>query len=263
MAGTFIKYSGGDFKSLRYSTNEWVSLSRIHWRPERQYAFFENTITYRNYLTIYHSAEVDDYRVAETPAMKGVGLSRSFLTVRLQPKKFISFDLSHNYFQSVPTFDPTLLGTGRLDKLLFQGLSGGVRFDLPYRVALYASLGRSNTSTDTRRSLNQMYGVTLGNIWHTGIRADTRFTRFDSSFGSGTYKILILSRQMGEFLRLDAQVGQQNYTSSLTSQNRSIFFTGNGDFAITRHYFVGGGATFYRGQVQNYDQVYFNLGYRF
>jgi len=68
---------------------------------------------------------------------------------------------------------------------------------------------------------------------------------------------------MGESLRLDAQVGQQNYTSSLTAQNRSIFFTGDGDFAITRHYFFGGGATFYRGQVQNYDQVYFNLGYRF
>jgi len=30
-----------------------------------------------------------------------------------------------------------------------------------------------------------MYGVTLGNIWRTGIRADARFTRFNSSFGSG------------------------------------------------------------------------------
>ncbi len=263
MAGTFVNYSGGDFESLRYSTTEGVALSRINWRPERQYAFFENTITYRNYLSIYHSAEVDDYRVAQTPQLKGVGLSRSFLTVRLQPKKFISFDFSHNYFQSAPTFDPALIGTGLLDKLLFQGLSGGVRFDLPYRVSLYASLGRSNTSSDTRRSLNQMYGITLGKIWRTGIRADTRFTRFDSSFGSGTYKILILSRQIGEFLRVDAQVGQQNYASSLTAQDRSVFFTGDGDFAITRHYFLGGGATLYRGQVQNYDQIYFNLGYRF
>jgi hypothetical protein len=263
MAGAFVNYSGGDFQSLRYSTTEGLALSRIHWRPERQYAFFENTITYRNYLSIYHSAEVDDYRVAETPQQKGVGLSRSFLTVRIQPVKFLSFDLSHNYFQNVPTFDPTLIGTGLLDKLLFQGLSGGVRFDLPYRVSLYASLGRSNTSADTRRSLNQMYGVTLGKIWRTGIRADARFTRFDSYFGSGTYKILILSRQLGESLRLDAQVGQQNYTSALTAQNRSIFFTGDGDFAITRHYFFGGGATVYRGQIQNYDQVYFNLGYRF
>ena len=263
LAGTFINYSGGDFQSLRFSTTEGVALSRIHWRPERQYAFFENIITYRNYLSIYHSAEVDDYRVAETPTQKGVGLSRSFLTVRLQPSKFISFDLSHNYFQSVPTFDPTLIGTGLLDKLLFQGLSGGVRFELPYRVSLYGSLGRSNTNTDTRRSLNQMYGVTLGHIWRTGIRADTRFTRFDSSFGKGTYKILILSRQMGEFLRVDAQFGQQNYTSTLTAQNSSYFFTGDCDFAITRHYFLGGGASLYRGKIQNYDQVYFNLGYRF
>ena len=263
MAGTFVNYSGGDFQSFRFSSTTGLALSRINWRPERQFAFFENTILYKTYLSIYHSLEADDYRIAETPQQKGLGVSRSFLTVRIQPKKYLSFDLSHNYFQSVPTFDPRLIGTGLLDKLLFQGLSGGVRFDLPYRVSLYGSLGRSNTSTDTKRSLNQMYGVTLGNIWRTGIRADARFTRFNSSFGSGTYKVLILSRQMGEFLRLDLQAGQQNYTSALTAQNRSLFFTGNADFAITRHYFLGGGATAYRGQIQNYDQIYVNLGYRF
>jgi len=263
MAGSFFNYSGGDYQALRYSSTSGVALSRVNWRPERQFAFFENSIFYKRYLSIYHSLEVDDYRAAQTPGTQGTGVSRSFLTVRIQPVKFLSFDLNHNYFQNVPTFDPRLLGTGLLDKLLFQGLSAGFRLNLPYRVDLYASLGRSTNTGDVRRSLNQMYGVTLGTIWRTGVRADARFSRFDSSFGRGTYQVLILSRQMGEFLRLDLQAGQQNYTSTLTSQSHSLFFTGDADLAITRHYFLGGGATAYRGQVQNYDQVYINLGYRF
>ena len=32
---------------------------------------------------------------------------------------------------------------------------------------------------------------------------------------------------------------------------------------FTRNYFLGAGLTTYRGQVQNYNQVFLNLGYRF
>ncbi len=263
MAGTFVNYSGGNYQSVRYSATAGVALSRINWRPERQFAFFETSLFYKTFFSIYHNLEADDYRAPQTPTQKGPGLSRSFLTLRIQPKKFLSFDFSHNYFQNVPTFDPRLIGTGLLDKLLFQGLSGGIRLDLPYRVSLYGSLGRSNLSGDVRRSLNEMYGVALGTIWRTGVRADARISRFDSSFGSGTYRALMLSRQMGETLRLDLQVGQQSYASTLAARNRSVFLNGNVDYAITRHYFLGGGATTYRGQVQNYDQIYINLGYRF
>jgi hypothetical protein len=263
MVGTFINYAGGSFQSVRYSSTTGVAMSRINWRPERQYAFFENSVFYKNYLSIYHSLEVDDYRTPQTPSQKGPGVSRSFLTLRIQPVKYLSFDFNHNYFQTVPTFDPRLVGTGLLDKLLFQGLSAGVRVELPYRVSLYTELGRSSASGDAKRSLNQMYGVTLGKIWRTGIRADARFSRFDSSFGSGTYRVLILSRQMGEMLRLDLQVGQQNYVSTLAAPDKSFFVTGDVDYSISRHYFLGGGVTTYQGKVQNYDQVYFNMGYRF
>jgi len=78
MAGTFVNYSGGDFQSFRFSSTTGLALSRINWRPERQFAFFENTILYKTYLSIYHSLEADDYRIAETPQQKGLGVSRSF-----------------------------------------------------------------------------------------------------------------------------------------------------------------------------------------
>ena len=263
MAGLFVNYSGGSFEDWRYTSTEGLAMSRINWHPERQFVFFENGIFYKNFLAIYHSLEADDYRAAQTPQQQGVGVSRSFLTARVQPLKYLTFELSHNYFQNIPTFDPRLVGTGLLDKLLFQGLSGGVRVDLPHRLSIYTDVGRSSNSGDAKRSLNQMYGVTLGEIWRTGIRADARYSKFDSSFGNGTYKVLILSRQMGETLRLDLQVGQQRYVSTLAAADQSFFVTGDIDYAITRHYFLGGGVTTYHGQVQNYDQVYFNLGYRF
>ena len=42
-----------------------------------------------------------------------------------------SVDVNNNYFRGVPTFDERLIGTGLLDKMLFQGWSGGFRLELP------------------------------------------------------------------------------------------------------------------------------------
>jgi hypothetical protein len=35
------------------------------------------------------------------------------------------------------------------------------------------------------------------------------------------------------------------------------------DWSFSAHYFLGGGLTVYRGGSQNYDQIYFTLGWRF
>jgi hypothetical protein len=49
----------------------------------------------------------------------------------------------------------------------------------------------------------------------------------------------------------------------LTSQTRARFVNGSLDWTFGAHYFLSGGVTVYRGQTQNYDQVFFTLGYRF
>ena len=275
LAGTFLNYAGGSFESFRHTSTFGIALNRVDWHPDRQFGFFENNFSYKRYLSVYHNLEADllPNSIASagsttpgnsgTPASGGFTLSRSYLTVRFQPHKFISFDVSDNYFRNIPTFDTRLLGTGLLDKYLFQGISGGIRAELPYHFSVYSSLGRSSNTGDTRPSLNEMFGVTLSQVWKTGIRADFRYSRFDSSFGKGVYRSLDFSRTLGEKLGFDIQLGQQNFMSSFTSESRARFINSSLNWSLSKHYFLGLGATAYRGHTQSYNQWFLNFGYRF
>jgi hypothetical protein len=269
MAGGFVNFEGGSFESFRYSTTAGLALTRVNWHPDRQFAFFETGIFYKQFLAIYHNLEADLLRNDIPPdnldgwQSSGPVLSRNYLTVRVQPHRIISFDISENYFRNIPTFDFRLVSTGLLDRFLFQGLSGSCRLELPYRIGLYAGLGRSNRQGDSRNSWNQMYGITFGKIWRTGIRADARYSKFDSAFGSGSYRSLFFTREIGESIRIEVQAGQQTLVSSMTSEDFAWWLTANFDWFLGLHYFLGGGYTIYRGRVQDYDQWFVNLGYRF
>ena len=132
IAGTFVSFEHGAFDSMKFISTAGAAVTRNHWRPERQFLFFENTILLNTRLSIYHNLEVD--RLAKSLVADGRNsprLARSFLTIRYQLVKRLSVDLSHNYFRDVPTFDTRLIGTGLLDKFLFQGFSGGFRLELP------------------------------------------------------------------------------------------------------------------------------------
>jgi hypothetical protein len=263
IAGAFTSYEDGSYESVHYTGTAGLAFTRVLSRPERQFAFFENVISYQRSVTLYHTIEVDNYRPSLIADGKGVGVSRSFLTLRLQPARILSIDVSHNYFRNTPTFDPRLVGTGLLDKLLFQGLSAGFRLDLPLSLTVSSSLGKSDRSGDAKSSWNQMYGLTVRRIWTTGVRADLRYSKFDSAFGRGSYRSILFSRQLGEDLRFDLQAGDQNYSSALTRQSRARYVNASFDWNLAAHYVLGGGYTIYRGQVQSYDQLYINLGYRF
>jgi len=263
LVGAFVNYTGGSFESLHATSTAGVAVSRIDWRPERQFMFFENGIFYKRYLSVYHNLEADQIKGKFQPGRNEVRVSRSFLTVRVQPVSFLSLDFSHNYFRDIPTFDPRLIGTGLVDNLLFQGGSAGFRLELPLHSTLYASFGRSSRTGDARRSLNQMYGVTKDDVLGTGLRADLRYSKFDSSFGHGTYRSLSLSREISDILRLEVQAGRQNYASPLSNQSRSHFISAVANWFFARRYFLGGGYTVYRSRLQNYDQLYVNLGCRF
>ncbi len=269
LGGGFVNFDGGSFDAFRYTTTVGLALSRVDWHPDRQFGFMENGFFFKHYLSIYHNIEADLLRGTNQnhdesgTTENGPVLSRDYLTVRIQPHRVISFDVSENYFREIPTFDARLVSTGLLDRYLFQGLSGGVRLELPYHLGLYTSLGRSHKSGDEQNSWNQMYGITFGRIWRTGIRADARYSKFDSSFGSGTYRSLMFSRDLGESLRFEVQAGEQQIVSAMTDQNRARWITSNFEWFASLHYFLGSGFTIYRGQIQSYDQWYLNLGYRF
>jgi hypothetical protein len=94
-------------------------------------------------------------------------------------------------------------------------------------------------------------------------RTDLRYSHFTSSFGSGSYESIILSRQFGNNLRFDLLGGLQSLNSTFTTQTRTKYGTASLDYLIKTHYILGAGWTLYHGGTQNYDQTFVSLGYRF
>ncbi len=263
MAGAFVAYEHGSYDTLHYASTAGLAVTRSNWHPERQFLFFENTLILNNRISIYHDLEADRLAPAlTTDGRSDPRLARSFLTVRVQITRALSFDVAHNYFRDVPTFDTRLLGTGLLDQFLFQGFSGGLKWAITPGVAFYGNLGSAKRENDPKAALNYMGGLTLSRL-PIPVHVDLRYTRFNSSFGSGQYQSIMISRQLSERIHFDVEGGVQQLNSSFVSQSRTAYGTANLDYIIARHYILGFGWTLYRGGTQNYDQMFLNFGYRF
>jgi hypothetical protein len=262
IAGTFVNFTGGSFDGFRYTSTMGAGITTVGWQITRPFVFYEGGVFYKRYVSVYDSVQVDNpvgYAPGTTP---GTGVGRSFTTVRFQPQERIEFDANYNYFRDLPTFDPTLLGTGLLDKYLFQGFSAGVRVEPLKQVWLYTTLGSSHRSGDTSNSLNELYGITFGRLpWR--IRADAHYSKFNSSFGNGYYESVSVSRNLSDNFQLQVLAGQQNFSSTFSANDNSRFVTGNLEMNMGMHYFIQGGFTANRGATQDYDQWLMTFGYRF
>ncbi len=264
IGGSFVNFEGGSYDDLHYTSTAGFALSLLKWQLDRPYVFFENGLAWRKFLSIYHSLIVDWPQGVSTDGITpGGGISRSYLTVHIEPKDWVSFDIFHNYFRDVPTAATALVGTGLVDKLLYQGVNGSVRVKPARNFSVYTTIGRSDATGDTHRSLNQMFGITWNEIWRTGIRADIHYSKFDSDFARGNYKTLSLSRHLTNRMMWDAQVGSQDLNSPFTLNQRSTFVNTSIDTNFTRRTFLQSGYTLERGSTLNYRQWYLSLGYRF
>jgi hypothetical protein len=263
IGGWFFNVHGGSYESFHYSSTSGVGLNLIGWSVNRPFLFTENDFSFKRYLSIYHSMQVD--RPTANPGMPAVnvGLGQSLLTVRVQVHPRVALDLTDTYFRDVPTYDPTLVGTGLLDKYLFQGLNGGARIQFPEHITGYFSVGRSNDSSDPKSSLNTLYGLTMSNIWKTGLVADVRYSKFDSAFAAGTYRSVSISRDLGERLRLNLQGGSYAYNSTLAADSNSIFVNAMFDTNLGSRYFLQSEFTAQRGGTMAYNQWTTTLGLRF
>jgi hypothetical protein len=261
IGGTFINFEGGEYNGLHYSSTTGAGVSLVNWAIDRPFVFLEDSISYKRYIGIYESAQLDSPRGNSVTPAPGPGLGRNFFTFRVNPHPRVELDLNYNYFRDIPTFDPTLVGTGLLDKYLFQGLSAGARVEVMKQVFVSANLGRSTGSGDAKTSLNEMYGLTFGRLPFR-LRADAHYARFNSSFGTGSYESVSVSRQISENLRLEILAGQQNLNSTLSTNHQSRFFSGTVEKSLGPHYYLQGNFTVNRGQL-SYDQWMFSLGYRF
>jgi hypothetical protein len=262
ISGAFINFEGGPYDGFHYSSTAGAGVSMVNWAVDRPFVFFEDSLSYRRDIAIYESAQLDNPKGNSTTPSPGAGLGRNFFTLRVNPHPRLELDFNYNYFRDVPTFDPTLVGTTLLDKFLFQGFSAGGRVEVWKQVWLSTNLGRSNRTGDSKASLNEMFGVTVGRLPWVKLRADAHYAKFNSSFGAGSYESFSLSRQMSDRLRLEVLAGQQNFASTVTANNRARFLTGTVETTLGPHYYLQGSFTTNRGNL-SYDQFMFSLGYRF
>jgi hypothetical protein len=263
IGGFFFNLHGGSYETFHYSSTAGAGVNMLKWTINRPFLFTENDFSFKHYFSLFHSMQIDRPTAnPNTPAV-GTGLGQSLLSLRIQVHPRVIADLSHTYFRDVPTYDPTLVGTGLLDKYLFQGLSGGARIQFPKHITGYFSLGQSSDSSDPKSSLNTLFGVTMSNIWKTGLQADVRYSKFDSTFASGNYRSVSLTRDLGERLRLDLEGGTYVYNSSLAANSNSYFINFLFDTNLGSRYFLQSGFTTQRGGTINYNQWTSTLGYRF
>jgi hypothetical protein len=265
IAGTFVNFETGDFDHTRIYSTAGIALTSIQWKVARQFAFFENNFSWKRYVSFYSSLQADAARVS--PLVNGgsnpTGISQSYSSLHFQPFRRVGFGVNHNYFRSLPTYDPRLLGTGLLDQYLFQGFSGDVRVELVRHITVYSSLGKSKATTDKKNSLNQAFGITVPNIWKTGLLADAHYSKFDSSFGSGKYTSVSLSKSISDTFHVQLLGGHQTFNSTLTSNNHSNFVNAVADWNVGPRYFLEGNFGWYRGTSMNYQQWSTVFGYRF
>lgn len=262
IGGAFINFEGGEFNGFHYSSTSGAGESLVSWQVDRPFVFFEDSLSYKRGIAIYESAQLDNPQGNSITPSPGPGLGRNFFTLRVNPHQRLELDFNYNYFRDIPTFDSNLLGTGLLDKYLFQGFSAGGRVQVWNQVWVSTNLGRSNGTGDAKSSLNEMYGITLGRIPGLNLRADAHYAKFNGSFGSGAYESFSLSRQMNDRLRLELLLGQQTFNSTLTTSTRARFVTGTVDTTLGPHYYLQGIFTTNRGDL-SYDQLMFSIGYRF
>jgi len=271
IAGTFVNFEAGDFDHTRLYSTAGIAVTSIQWKVARQFAFFENNLTWKRYITLYSSIQADEARTSPLRDSSGLliggsnptGISQSYSSLHFQPFRRVGFGVNHNYFRSLPTYDPRLLGTSLLDQYLFQGFSGDVRAELVKHISVYASLGRSKATSDKKNSLNQAFGLTVPNVLNTGLLADVHYSKFDSSFGSGKYTSVSLSKNLTDSFRLQFLGGHQTFNSGLTSNNHSNFVNAVVDWNVGPRYFVEGNFGWYRGTSMNYQQWSTVFGYRF
>lgn len=263
IAGAFFNTEGGDFEGWRRSSTFGGGVALLGWTVDRPFVFTQNDISYKHVFSLYHAMQIDHPTAHQGMPAVSAGVGQSFLSLRVQPDPRAEIELTHTYFRDVPTFDPALVGTGLLDQYLFQGINGGARFRFPERVTGYLSVGRSSTSTDTKSSWNTMVGVSMSNIWKTGLTADVRYAKFDSAFARGTYRMASVSRDLNDRFRMSLQGGRQDFGSALTKDRGGYFANLLFETDLGSRYFFDSTFTTQRGGLEQYNQWSATIGIRF
>jgi hypothetical protein len=263
VGGGFFNIHGGAFDGFHYSSTAGAGVDLLKWSVNRPFLFTENEFSYKRYFSLYQAMQIDNPTPNPGQPTVGWGLGESLISARFQVHPRVTLDLTDTYFRSVPTYDAVLVGTGLLDKYLYQGINGGVRVQFPLHITGYGSVGQSNSSNDNGSSLNELFGASIMRIGKSGIGVDARYAKFDSAFASGKYRTVSINKDLGERFRLDLQGGRYDYNSSLAQTSDSYFGNAMLDMDLGARLFFQSMFTAQRGGSLDYNQWTTTVGYRF
>ena len=87
IGGGFINFEGGEYSAWHYSSTSGAGISMINWTMNRPFAFFEDSVSYGRRFAVYEAAQIDSPAGNPVTPAPGLGLGRSFFTVRVQPTR--------------------------------------------------------------------------------------------------------------------------------------------------------------------------------
>src|SRR5947207_13988111 len=64
ITGTFVNFEAGDFEHTRFYSTPGIALTSIHWKLARQFAFFEDDLSWKRYIALYSSFLADEARTS-------------------------------------------------------------------------------------------------------------------------------------------------------------------------------------------------------
>ena len=263
VGGGFVNFHGGDWDNFRYTSTEGAGVELLGWSVDRPFIFSENDFSFKHVFSLYHSMQIDRPTANPGSPAMNFGVGQSLLSLRVQASPRIEFELQDTYFRDIPTYDIALVGTGLLDRYLFQGVSGGSRVQLPHHVTGYFDIGRSSASTDKKDSWNTMFGASMSRIWKTGIMVDARYSKFDSAYASGIYRTVTVSRDLSDRFRLSLQGGKQSFASAISKDAGEYFVNLFVETDLGSRYFLESSYTTQRGGADQYNQFTTTFGFRF
>lgn len=131
IGGVLLNVHGGNFDAFRYSTTWGAGVEMLKWVINRPFSFTENNLSYKRYFSVYESMQVDRPTANPSEPAVGAGVGQSLVSLRVQVHPRVAVDLTDTYFRDVPTYDPTLVGTGLLDNICIKGLTAAPEYSFP------------------------------------------------------------------------------------------------------------------------------------
>jgi len=228
----------------------------------RQFAFLENTWSWKQYVSLYNSLQADAARTS--PLVNGGSNPRhlaELLIDSLPAHQANRFRREPQLFPLAADIRSALAGNGFAGSIPLPGIQRRRKVRAAETHRPIRQPRESNTTTDKKSSLNQAYGVSFGRLWNTGLLLDLHYSN-QQLFWQRKIRIVFPLEESHRQFPSPAYGGHQVFNTTLSTNTNSNFVNGVVDLNVGPRYFLEGNYGWYHGTSLNYTQWSSVFGYR-